>query len=198
MKNFVYTLGAACMLLAAACGKDDPKTPVDPSVQSYEFVSVEYELLQTLPIREVIQHKVIRNDRGVTVKAQYSHRTTCGYSSVFMPDASFVGDLDGCKIPVPEVDRDGNAKGNFFIPSPLAFGEVYTYTQTSSENTIETDLPPHMQYNITVTREACGVEAAFTCRLYNTLSDKVEEVKGRWSGAWEFGSYLHSEVSELE
>ena len=192
MKNLVCLLGML-VLLSAACSKDDAETPVP----SYELLSIEYDVVKITPAFKSDPATVYRNEGAVVWDINHSYESKHGFTSRFEFDMPQDGNLTDCCVRVPKVGNDGTLNDYSFEEIPFAPGD-FSAVDTSLRDCGGPSLPPRAQFRIVVTHRIYDVTAAFVCRLRNSVSDAVEEVRGNWFGEWYYGEETYCKVSDLE
>lgn len=199
MKTPVYFFCILLALLTTACDKESatPDKPTEPSVPTYRFISVDYEIQEIAPLREIVARKEQVNSGGVDIAAEYFYESESGYSSEFTPDEPLVGLFEKCDIPIPEVDAEGNFIEPYFWSAPFAPRDPYTYAKATSRIRGSFQLPPRSRFNLIVTQECYRIKAAFECRMSCSDSGPVT-IKGSWIGLWRFGCVSETVVSDLK
>ena len=185
-------------LLLAACSKDDAQQPVDPPVPSYRFISIEYGAAEIVPDFNSDPTVVYRNYGETFMQINHISESTRGFTSRFEPDVPLVGDLTACEVWVPGVDSRGELNTVYNGKAPFMPGELFTDITTVSESRGGPNLPPQTQVSFDETHRVYAITAVFVCRLWNNVSDEIEEVRGNWFGAYYYPGETFVKITAIE
>lgn len=196
MKNLACLSGALALLLAA-CSKDDAQQSVDPSAPSYEFVSIEYGPAEIVPDFKSDPTVVYRNEGETFMQVYHVSESKRGFTSRFEPDVPLAGKLTACEVWIPGVDSRGELNRLYNGNAPFAPGELYADI-TVSESRDGTNLPPRTQVGFDETHRVYDITAVFVCRLRNSVSGEIEEVRGNWFGKYYYPGETFVEITAAE
>lgn len=196
MKNLVGLFGMAALLLAA-CSKDEVQKPVDPPAPSYEFISIEYGSAEIVPDFKSDPTVVYRNYGETFMQVYHVSELKRGFTSRFEPDVPLAGDLTACEVWIPGVDSRGELNNVYNGKAPFIPGELFSNI-TVSESRGGPNLPPQMQVSFDETHRVYDITAVFVCRLLNSVSGEIEEVRGNWFGEYYYPGETFVEITAIE
>lgn len=168
------------MLLMAACDKEDAK-PVEPSVPSYEVVSVHYDLQKAEPAENSWGQSVYQNEGSTEIGVTASSGEPVVFDSLFGSGDFPEGDYSACSVPLPKVDAQGRFAGVSAAAIPLTPCEMYRWDVPAPFSEFY-PVPSHSSATSCVVDSGYSVTAAFRIELRNTDDGDIFGVEGLWQG----------------
>lgn len=196
MKNLACLFGVLA-LLQAACSKDDAQQPVDPPMPSYRFISIEYGPAEIVPDFKSEPTVVYRNYGETFMQVYHVSESKRGFTSRFEPDVPLAENLTACEVWIPGVDNQGELNNTYNGKAPFTPGELFTDI-TVSESRGGPNLPPRTQVSFDETHRVYDITAVFVCRLRNSVSGEIEEVRGNWFGKYYYPGETFVEITAIE
>lgn len=177
-----FHIGCAALLLLASCNDDsgdhEKKTPPE-----YTLVSVEYVILESLPLRERLSSKVYANYSNAEI-TYISGDEEFPVNSYFLrpggrpDDAEYIGRIE---VPVPRLDASGNQAGLSDLKFPLAFAKTQTaYIKVKNPEPVV--VPPFTTYKRFAYYVGWHISARYTCILEDTDTKDKTTIEGTWTG----------------
>ena len=188
MKQADYSLTSRFMwcivsLLALSCSDDSGEHENQGPSPSYNLVSVEYAILESLPLRERFSSKEYGNYSNAEITyisgdEEFPVNSYFLLPSRYPEDAAYFEEIE---VPIPELDASGNIIGMSDLEFPLAFVKTQTANvEVKDPQTVV--IPPLTTYRRVSYYVGWHVSAQYTCILEDSGTKDKIAIEGNWMG----------------